>query len=431
MRIQPATVADARIGIAPPARRPVTRTVWDLLLASVAAYLLTAVGRWHQTFPVLDLLKPTLVASALAIALLLLDPAPARRLVPALRTRPVQFALAVLVWALLSVPGALHTGGAFEVAVNGLLRTVVMFLVLVCAVRDVEDVRRVAYVYFIAVAVYSAVILGRFEVGYAGWRLGKLYYYDANDFATLAVTALPLGLYFGVTPGSIVQRVSAAVGSMAILIAFVWAGSRGGFLALVAVLLYLVFRFTAVPVRWRALSFVVTTLLLAATASEAFWTKMGTMLNPSEDYNLSAEGGRVQIWTRGATYMLTHPVLGVGAGNFPNAEGTLSPLVRIRIFGRGLKWSAPHNTFVQAGAELGIPGLLFFIGMIISAFVAIRATERRLRAARAPPSLPQALFASLLAFVVGGFFLSLAYSDMLYTLIGLAAGLAKTVRGPA
>jgi hypothetical protein len=36
-----------------------------------------------------------------------------------------------------------------------------------------------------------------------------------------------------------------------------------------------------------------------------------------------------------------------------------------------------------------------------------------------------ALTASLLGFVVGSFFLSLAYSEMLYTLVALAAGVQK------
>ena len=36
-----------------------------------------------------------------------------------------------------------------------------------------------------------------------------------------------------------------------------------------------------------------------------------------------------------------------------------------------------------------------------------------------------ALTASLLGFVVGSFFLSLAYSEMLYTLVALAVGLHK------
>ena len=49
------------------------------------------------------------------------------------------------------------------------------------------------------------------------------------------------------------------------------------------------------------------------------------------------------------------------------------------------------------------------------------AEEEGIQAARVTP----ALTASLLGFVVGAFFLSLAYSEMLYTLVAFAVALEK------
>ena len=45
-----------------------------------------------------------------------------------------------------------------------------------------------------------------------------------------------------------------------------------------------------------------------------------------------------------------------------------------------------------------------------------------------PPALKQALRASLLGFVVGSLFLSLAYTNLLYTLIGLSIAVSKLDR---
>jgi hypothetical protein len=42
-----------------------------------------------------------------------------------------------------------------------------------------------------------------------------------------------------------------------------------------------------------------------------------------------------------------------------------------------------------------------------------------------PRELTQALTASLIGYVVGAFFLSLAYAELLYTLIALAVGVQK------
>jgi O-antigen ligase len=153
---------------------------------------------------------------------------------------------------------------------------------------------------------------------------------------------------------------------------------------------------------------------------------MGTIASDA-DYNRTAETGRLQIWTRGIGYMLDHPLLGVGPGNFQRAEGTLSPFAHRQQYGVGVLWSAPHNTFVQVGAELGIPGLALFVAMIGSAFLLLARLGRRQRGAHRDrdAALTQALTASLLAFVVGAFFLSFAYSEMLYTLLALAVGLDK------
>jgi hypothetical protein len=60
-----------------------------------------------------------------------------------------------------------------------------------------------------------------------------------------------------------------------------------------------------------------------------------------------------------------------------------------------------------------------------SVFVALR---RVTRSATDQARLAQSLMAAFVGFVVGGCFLSLAYSDMLYTLAALAVGLEKVSR---
>src|SRR5688572_31269283 len=70
---------------------------WDLLLVCVAAYILTAVGRVHQLFPVLEMLRPAVLTGVLAIALYLLDQHQVRRFRHVLLS-PTKWIVALLGW---------------------------------------------------------------------------------------------------------------------------------------------------------------------------------------------------------------------------------------------------------------------------------------------------------------------------------------------
>jgi putative inorganic carbon (hco3(-)) transporter len=214
--------------------------------------------------------------------------------------------------------------------------------------------------------------------------------------------------------------------------AFVNSGSRGGFLALLAMGLFILLRYSTIALSHRVVAMVVVLVAVLAVASERYWEQMGSILSDT-DYNKTDETGRLQIWKRGIGYMLYRPVFGVGANNFPVAEGRMSEFAdRQQWGGVGVRWSAPHNSFVQVGAENGVPGLVFFIAMLASALAALRRLARRPPPPgvwhHASPPLIQALTASIIGFVVGAFFLSLAYSELLYMLLAFAVGAQKIAR---
>jgi O-antigen ligase len=394
--------------------------------------MLMSVGRVHQLFG-LEALRPAILAGGLALLLYFADAYDERR-IATVWAPTTKWLAALFAWMVLSVPGSLSEGTAVMLVFDNFVKTAAMFLVTVAAVRGLRDVERLAAVYLASASLYAAVVVLRFDLGSGDdWRLGHLYYYDANDFATFAVTAAPFGLYFLHAARSRLTRLLACAALTVLSAAFVYSGSRGGFLALSVVSTFVVLCYRAVPLRWRMSATALVAVVLIGVASEQYWRQMGTILS-DVDYNRTGETGRLQIWSRGIGYMWQHPVFGVGPDNFPVAEGLLSPHASRQQFGVGVRWSAAHNSLVQVGAELGLPGLTFFVGMIGSAFLALRRTSRAGRArhgrARGVPELAQAIEASLLGFAVGAFFLSLAYAEMLYTLLALAVAVRK-VSAPA
>jgi len=404
---------------------------WDLLLVCVAVHIANYVGRVPQLFPVLLPFKPALVAMVLAIGLYLLDRSGQRR-VSRLRSRTTACLLGLLLWSALSVPGALYPGLAFR-SWTAFALTIVMCFVVASSARSVRDVERLVLVYVAVVTMYVALVLARFQLGPESWRLGELYYYDANDLATLIVSAMPFGLY--IVLGQRRRpwvRVLAALGLAVLAVGLTRSGSRGGFLAFLAVVAFILLGFTTIPARSRLVGLVVVLAVVFAAASDQYWTQMQTLLNPHQDYNASSEEGRLKVWERGLGYMAGHPVFGVGASNFQVAEGTISPLPRRQERGLAVYWTAPHNTLVQVGAELGLPGLLLFLGMFGTAFASLRRVGRYARSLSPPARdlsrLAQTVMAALIGFFVGAFFLSLAYTDMLYTLVAFVLALGKVAR---
>ncbi|HEV8400333.1 MAG TPA: O-antigen ligase family protein [Gemmatimonadales bacterium] len=402
---------------------------WDLLLVCPAVYVATAVGRIHELFPILGYLKPALVATALGLGLYALQQRGLRN-VGRLRSAATSCLLGLLLWGALSVPGALNQGLAFQSWTN-YVQTALLCLLVAGSVRNPKDVERLCLVYFGVTVVYTAVVLSRFELGADNWRLSRLYYYDANDFATLIVTAMPLGLYFALSRHRVSLRLLALAGLGLLAIGLIRSGSRGGFLAFLALVAFVLLRVTTIPARMRLAGLVLIVAITFGAASDQYWTQMQTIISPKRDYNLTSEEGRVRIWERGIGYMTGNPVFGVGLRNFQVAEGTISAQARRAERGLGVRWGAAHNSFVQIGAELGVPGLLLFVALFVSAFRSLARAARRFRSGDYGPEasrLAQTLMASLVGFVVGGFFLSLAYADLLYTLVAFSIGMDKIAR---
>ena len=400
---------------------------WGGLRVWLAAAMLAYVWRVQDLFPALAAVKPVLVATAAVLALAVLDPGVAVRGNALLTRAPAQCALAVGALAIASVPASLYPGLSLTVALKDALPAIALMMVIGASVRAPADAARLAGVQVLGAALYAAVILVRFDVGPDG-RLGDLVYYDANDLGMFMACALPLADWLLRNGRHAAARAVAAVAIVLFMLAIVKSGSRGAFLGVIAVVAYGLFAYRSVSVSRRVAVAAALGVVLIAAAGRSYWQSMHTLLDPTSDYNWvgNEEGGRMSVWRRGLGYMAGHPLTGVGIGAFPIAEGTLSPLASRQAYGVGLKWSAAHNSFVQAGAELGVVGLAAFVGMIAAG---VAASRRSVAGARrhgdaSSAALADALGASLTGYAVSGFFLSQAYAPFLYAQLGLVLGLA-------
>lgn len=404
----------------------------DALLLALAAVILCYVWRVQDLFPILGALQLPLLSVALTGGLFLLDEDRRRRLRdiagPVLR---IVAGLGMLVAA--GLPFALLQSNSFTFLTRDFLPNVLLLTALTAvAVRSEEDVRWLTGVHLVGAAMFCVMALTRYSPA-GGGRLGGLTYYDANDLALLLVTVFPFALFYVLRGRSARVRLLAGGGLLLFMITLVQSGSRGGFIGFCVVAAWILVRYSSIPLGRRLGTLAACVLLLVFAGSDQFWDRMETILHPQDDYNWAGQSksGRMEIWKRGIGYMLDRPLVGVGARNFHAAEGTLSrPGQLNQLGGPGFKWSAPHNAFVQVGAELGVFGLLLFLGLFLQGFRIAGRSPPALegRAHEESRALRQAFRVSLIGLGVTAFFLSAAYKPIVFALMGLLAGLEKLDR---
>ncbi len=403
----------------------------DRLLRAVGCLLFVYVWRVQDIFPFIGTLQLPILLSGLAVALYVTNRNPWRRL-EHLRSPIVALALGLLAVMILGIPGSLWRGASLTFTIKGFIPNLVLMGLVAASIRTTRDVEWYAKVNLYGAMFYATIVNLFFHVG-ANGRLGNLVYYDANDFALIVVSTIPFAIYYLPRRNGPRRRLIGLLALLLLTLAIVKSGSRGGFLGFLAVMGYVLLRYRAIPSRVRLFAGVAGVALIALLASDKYWQLMGTILHPESDYNWSEQEGRIEVWKRGIGYMISHPVLGVGVASYPVAEGTLSEIARMRAArGKGFKWSVAHNSFLETGAELGIPGLCLFVAMFGAAF---RSLARIKLTGRYGPwvtpreiALAQMLIGALIGFVVCGIFVSAEYFAYLYLLFGLTVGLMKLVQ---
>ena len=85
--------------------------------------------------------------------------------------------------------------------------------------------------------------------------------------------------------------------------------------------------------------------------------RLGTLTQPE----VVRSNPRLSIYRRAPAMLADYPVLGVGAGNFP----LVSPRYGMTDIGR-VAYDHPHNVFLTIAIEIGLVGLVLFVGFVLA-----------------------------------------------------------------
>jgi probable O-glycosylation ligase (exosortase A-associated) len=261
----------------------------------------------------------------------------------------------------------------------------------------------------------------RFNAGIGGM------FSDNNDFAlAIARIVYPL-VAFAQNSKAWWLRAGVTVATPLCVLAVVSTFSRGGFLAIaVATLTFIVVQ----KKRMKVLAGLAVLLGLAyafVPIPEEYYVRLDTIsASEAEAQQEGSALGRLHFWEV-AVLMAKDRPLGVGLRGFPSAYDRYD-------FSRGAFGTsrAVHSSHFQAMGELGWPGLAIWVAMHgLALWTLLKIRRRGLDPARPLDqqrflfTAANGLFASEVAFLVGGSFLSQALNDLNWMTLALVAALDR------
>ena len=130
---------------------------------------------------------------------------------------------------------------------------------------------------------------------------------------------------------------------------------------------------------------------------------------------------RMAYWRFGMNVIENHPVTGIGYANWINYCWFMNP----EGLGIAQQCEEIHNIFVQAGVDLGVPGFMVFIFMILYVFIINHRsrTNARLLDNRFILYISHGLDGGLIGFIISGFFISALFYPFFWVQMAISVAL--------
>jgi len=399
-----------------------------IALVAFTFILLLSPQAW---FPVLKTVRIAFLAATLAIAVHVVERTLHRKPVTPFSTE-IGIVLALVGWALLTIPLSYWPGGSVRLLTDNYLKAVAFFWLLGTMITTTKQLRILAWSLLLCSIPLAATGLKNYLVGdVLSTRvpgLVRIYGYvggsgltaNPNDLALMLNLILPItGALVLMTRGA--RRALAAFALLLSIAAIVVTFSRAGFLTLVASFLM----FLAVLARQKSSGVAIGLLLLALCVPPLLPSGYIDRLSTIADIDADRTGSAKGRWrdTGYAIEVVAHnPIIGVGIGQ---------DLIAMNAERGRDTWRRVHNAYLQYAVDLGIPGALLFIWLHLTCYKSARAVEKR--AAKDPAlrdlrQLAAGVQIGLVAFAVAAMFHPIAYQFYFFSIGGLAVALKNTCR---
>ncbi len=300
------------------------------------------------------------------------------------------FVLAFTLSHFLSLPLAYDFANSFFSSQQNLSLAVLYFIGRVLWLRDPEFSKKAFGIAFIALSVLFLVetFAGLFRLSeylsknnYPAINSSTIYKLKTpalhkNRLALLLLLCFASNLYYVLS-----KDVSSRLRIVGLLLCWLsgslvlYMHSRSAWLSFAFLLLsIIVFAVIAAPNRRRQSLLLLTILLLAVGSTYMMAVKnigdskgLESRVNPAKVVKSRSATERFYLWDMGWQIFKKNPLVGVGAGNWHSAS-LEQGLAGLQTSNKKVYWH-PHNDFIRIADELGIVGLLGFVGLFVSCLI--------------------------------------------------------------
>lgn len=393
----------------------------------LAAYFFVEYVRPQDRIPGIGALKIGLIFTALSAMMWF-----ARGDKAVLREPVIRAYIALVALVAISVPLAVNTYWAYK---SSEVLTLFLLAAILPATTILTEPQRLRKFFQLWIVFHVLVTLSALQTGGRG---SGSFLIDENDLALALGMAIPYAFFLSQSPtNKLWVKLFYLFGAGALVLGVIMTASRGGFVGLVGCLV-IILLLAKHKVRNLMLVFLIA-LGVWAWVPSSYYAEIESISDPTD----STRQDRLYMWERAWEMYLDHPMIGVGAGNFPwriyEYQTRMPDFDPDRTRLRGGR--VAHSLYFTLISELGSIGTLLFAAML---FVVTRKLFRVMKAKSDDPAmqptlaelslLAKAMIASLGTFLFSGLFISVLYYPHFWYLIGFALALSycadRLVRGP-
>jgi len=337
--------------------------------------------------------------------------------------------LMLLVWAVVCIPFSSWPGGSLDTVKEFATKNAPIFFYATASIITVKQCRTLFYVNAFGglLVILASIAFGDSSTG----RLlipGSIFFDNSNDLALQLIISAAFIAFMLFSRNKLVQLTGAVLFGLALLYSLKTA-SRANLISFAVCFL------AAVIVsrqRGKLLGAgIVLAVLAGISIPSSQWSRMVYVVSDAgsrsaeeidADGDLGSQHERTELFQRSLVETAKHPIFGIGPGQFANRMWA-----EAKARGeRGLSLGT-HNTYTQVSSEMGIPALIFYLGIL---FGSLNMSRRLYKQTADMPEMQDVsqmafcLFLATLAYASSTVFHHVAYGRQLPILSGMAVALS-------